>query len=83
MTKKNKQQYSNDVLLEKIQNIDEKLDRGFKGVHDRQDETNGKVKENTEHRIKFESNLAVFKWLFGTLGLGNVVMIIDMLFNIF
>jgi len=65
---------SNDVLLEKIENLSEKVVDGFAGVHERQDTTNGKVIKNTEHRIKLESNLATFKWLFGALGIGNIVI---------
>ena len=40
---------------------------GFKGVHQRQDKTNGKVGDNTEFRLKSEGSLATIKFLIGFL----------------
>ena len=66
---------SNEVLLEKMTNIIKSMDDGFKGIHERQDTTNGKVIKNTEHRIKTESVIGVFKWVIGVLGVGNIVLV--------
>ena len=65
---------SNETLSNKIDNLTKLVEDGFTGVHARQDTTNGKVIKDTEHRIKLESNLATFKWLFGALGIGNIVI---------
>ena len=40
------------VIVERIENLCTKVEDGFKGVHDRQDKTNGNVKVNTEWRLK-------------------------------
>lgn len=73
---------SNDVLLEKIENLSDKIENGFKGVHERQDKTNGNVIRNTEHRLKVESNLATFKWLFGFWGVGNIILFLKVVVGI-
>lgn len=71
---------SNEVLLEKILNLAEKIDEGFKGVHDRQDITNGKVLKNTAYREKMEileTEKSIFrnntKWVLGFIGMGTLV----------
>ncbi len=73
---------SNEVLLEKISNLTEKIEEGFRGVHERQDKTNGNVIRNTEHRLKVESNLSTFKWLFGFLGVGNAFIFLKVVLGI-
>jgi len=45
---------SNDVLLEKIANLSEKIEEGFAGIHERQDITNGKVIKNTVFRERLK-----------------------------
>lgn len=40
------------VIVERIDNLCTKVEDGFKGVHDRQDRTNGNVKINTEWRLE-------------------------------
>lgn len=70
---------SNDVLLEKINNLHEKIEEGFKGTHARLDLTNGNVKRNTEFRLRFQGSLSTFKWLFGALGIGNIIMFVKIL----
>lgn len=40
------------VIAERIENLCQKVEDGFKGVHDRQDKTNGKVAKNTEWRLR-------------------------------
>jgi len=67
---------SNDVLLEKIANLSEKVGEGFKGVHNRQDEANHATAKNSKFRVQAQTSLSNFKWLFGTLGIGNIIMFI-------
>ena len=40
------------VVIERISNLKAAIDEGFKGVHARQDKTNGNVKKNTEWRLR-------------------------------
>lgn len=35
-------------------------------------------KDNTEHTIQARTTISIFKWLFGVLGLGNIVLILKM-----
>ena len=55
---------SEEVLLEKIQNLSDKVVDGFKGVHDRQDKTNGRI-DKSEKRIN-----VIEKWMYGLVGGG-------------
>lgn len=55
-----------------IENLSSKVDSGFHGVHKRQDQTNGNVKRNTEHRLRTEGITSVLKWV----GAGNVLVFI-------
>jgi hypothetical protein len=78
-----------DVLVERISNLDTKVTDGFKGVHDRQDKTNGRIGtvENRTSgletfRTQITSSLAIFKWLFGFLGIGNLIMFLNTLMEI-
>ena len=41
-----REEYTNGELGLMIQNLTKEVQAGFKGVHDRQDKTNGKVKDN-------------------------------------
>ncbi len=43
---------TNAVIVERIEHLCDSMKDGFKGVHDRQDKTNGKVQANTEWRLK-------------------------------
>lgn len=72
---------SNETLEEMLRNLTTKVEEGFDGVHKRQDYTNGKVSANTEHRIKMESALSVYKGLFGLLS-GGVLTGILKIFDI-
>lgn len=74
---------SNDVLLEKIANLSEKIEEGFATTHEKQNYTNGNVMKNTEFRIKTQSSIDTFKWIAGFLGLGNIVMLISFFYNKF
>ena len=60
---------TNRELALMIESLSKTVDVGFKGVHARQDATNGKVLQNTEHRLKTESIVGLAKWL----GPANVV----------
>ena len=38
-------------LHEKLDTFSDKVEKDFKGVHERQDRTNGNVKKNTQYRL--------------------------------
>ena len=61
-----------------LENLQDKIDTGFHGVHMRQDKINGQVQENAKFRIQAKASLSIFKWLFGFLGAGNVALIIKL-----
>jgi len=66
----------------KLDNLTEKVEDGFKGVHERQDRLNGEVNRNSKHRIRQEMNN---KWLFGIIVLlviPTVLLIIDMILSL-
>lgn len=80
---------TNEVLLEKIENLTEKIERGFEGVHTRQDTTNGKVIANTEWRIRQEAlaekrkkDWDNLKLILGLVGVGTLVNVIKVFTNI-
>lgn len=73
---------SNETLQNMIENLTEKVESGFRGVHERQDYTNGKVSANTEFRIKTEASINTFKWLFGFLGIGNIIIFLKVVLNV-
>jgi len=60
------EEYTNETLTAVMVRIEKKLDDGFKGVHERQDKTNGNVKINTESRLK---NIHIPKIVYGGVGL--------------
>lgn len=74
------EKYTNNELKIMFENICEKIDEGFKGVHERQDKTNGNVIKNTEFRLKTIGSLMTLKFLVGVLGIGNIVLIIKTFF---
>ena len=41
------------------------------------------VAANTKFVTEFKSSLAVFKWLFGFVGIGNLIMFLKVIFNLF
>ena len=57
--------------------------REFKRVNEKQHDeiiehqktTNGNVKENTEHRLKFMGGFGVIKFILGFVGIGNVIIL--------
>lgn len=78
----NLEEPTNSELNRQIQALATLVKEGFDGVHRRQDVTNGRIGK-VEDRvtkteisiIKYDTSLSIFKWLFGALGLGNIVMI--------
>jgi len=70
------QKYSNNEIYLMLKNLKDNVEKGIKGMHDRQDFTNGNVKANTEFRIKASTGLMIIKWTIGALGFGNIVSII-------
>jgi len=57
---------SNEVLANMIENLADKVETGFSGIHLRQDTTNGKVQKNSESRIQQETSN---KWIYGLITL--------------
>lgn len=80
---------TNSELNRQIQAMSTLMKEGFEGIHKRQDITNGRIGK-VEDRvtkteisiIRYDASLAIFKWLFGALGLGNIVMIGKILVDI-
>lgn len=71
-----KEKYSNNEIIQMLFALTSKVDEGFKGVHIRQDLTNGNVKCNTEYRLKASATIGVLKWLVGVFGVGTIVNLI-------
>jgi len=63
---------TNRELLIILENLGETMSKGFKGIHDRQDETNGKVEKNSEFRIESKAQIRVWQVVIGVLGLSNL-----------
>jgi hypothetical protein len=62
-----------DLVLKRIEENIAELSQftkeGFKGVHDRQDKTNGNVAKNTEFRQQMTGGLTLVK----VIGIGNLL----------
>lgn len=71
-------EYTNGELGLLMEGLCDKVDTGFKGVHDRQDKTNGNVIRNTEFRLKATANINLLKWVVGLIGLTNVLAIVKL-----
>jgi hypothetical protein len=72
-------EYTNGELRIMFENLCAKIDDGFKGVHERQDKTNGNVIRNTEFRLQATGSLLTLKVLIGIVGIGNIVALINYL----
>jgi len=60
---------SNEVIVERIDNLGVLVKEGFKGVHERQDKTNGNVKDNTKWRLETCPTVKnLQKLVYGTVG---------------
>jgi len=65
------QEPTNRELLIMMNNVLEKVEIGFEGVHKRQDKTNGNVYKNTKFRWSMTAIVA-----FGiVIGIGNIISI--------
>lgn len=67
---------TNGELKIMFENLCEKIDDGFRGVHTRQDKTNGNVIKNTEFRLTAVGSILALKYLIGILGVSNIALII-------
>jgi len=65
---------NNDVLLEKIENLDEKVVMGFAGVNDHLKTLNGQTSKNSEFRLKTQGSISTIKYLVAVLGVGNIIL---------
>ena len=70
------QEYTNNELKILMENLDKTVVDGFRGVHKRQDVTNGKVVTNTEWRLKSEGSITVIKYIVGLIGFTTIVNVI-------
>ena len=73
-----KKQPTNGELAIMLSNISGKIEE----MHNKQDYTNGRVMNNTEYRISTKATIDTFKWLFGFLGVGNIVLLASTLMNL-
>lgn len=71
------------LIKESQDEMSKTIKDGFEGIHHRQDTTNGKVLENTAWRQKTTGSIQTFKWLFGFLGIGNLVMFLKSVLGLF
>jgi len=72
---------SNNEIYQILKSLEDKIVVGFKGVHDRQDKTNGNVKENTEFRIGAIAQMSLIKVLVGIFGFGTIANVILVIFK--
>lgn len=66
-----------DLIVERINNLIDKVDRGFEGVHSRQDKANGKLMRHDEEISDHKVELAKIntKILIGTPIIASIVSI--------
>lgn len=57
--------YSNETLTALLKDIKEDVNKGFEGVHKRQDATNGNVLKNTAFRWKATGVIMVLTFIMG------------------
>lgn len=67
-------QYTTEELYRSIKTLDQKVDEGFRGIHSRQDGTNGKVEKNSMFRQRAIGALMVVSFLGVTSFVGLVLM---------
>lgn len=70
--------YTNNEIIIMLNSLTKQVKDGFKGVHDRQDKTNGSVKDNSEFRLKAQGSINSLKWIIGIVGVGNIAVIIKL-----
>lgn len=66
-----------------LENLCEKTEDGFKGIHQRQDLTNGNVIKNTEFRLNATATLNTLKYLVAIFGIGTIFNVISNWQNFF
>ncbi len=83
-------QPSNDVLLEKINNLHVIVEKGFQGTHKRQDEANHATAKNTVYRIASSAeekqkarDWGNLKWVLGFIGGGTIITVLKVFFELF
>ena len=67
-----------EILQDSIKDIGEAIEKGFEGIHERQDITNGKVVDNEKDIIKLKSagKYTHIVWFLLTASVGLVVWLI-------
>lgn len=70
-----------DKYEEIYKNLSVVIDDGFKGIHKRQDITNGKVITNTEWRLKAEGSLTTIKWIVAVIGATTILNVVVNVFK--
>ena len=73
------ERYTNNELSIRMNGLSGQIEAGFKGVHERQDKTNGKVIQNTEFRLKTDATLKTLQWLVGIFGTGTIAVVISVI----
>ena len=73
------ERYTNNELSILLTGLSGQIETGFKGVHERQDKTNGKVIQNTEFRLKTDATLKTLQWLVGIFGTGTIAVVISVI----
>lgn len=65
-----------DMLLKRI---DENIEQGFAGIHERLDKLNGQTLKNTEFRLKTEGAMLLIK----VIGVANIIVWAVAIYNKF
>jgi len=68
---------TNGEICVKLDDLSKNIKEGFRGIHDRQDKTNGKVIVNTEYRLRTIGSMSTMKWLVGFFGIGTIANFIS------
>ena len=74
----NRDKLTNNELAIMLDNISCKVSEGFKGIHERQDRTNGNVARNTDFRLQATGSITALKWVIGVIGFGNLAILIKL-----
>ena len=68
------EEYTNRELGILLKNLVAKTEEGFKGIHDRQDKTNGNIIDNAERISRLEN------WRWYLIGGGSVALFLGIMF---
>lgn len=66
----------NTEMTAGFKSIEASTKEGFGQTNAHLKELNGKVAENAKFRVQAQTTLAIFKWIFGALGISNIALII-------